>query len=538
MSDASVSTADAAPARPSLDRKAHPLGLIAFLLVLLGGLAFAGYSIFRDTANVGEPLAIGAFGFLGLALLIALGFEFVNGFHDTANAVATVIYTHSLPPLVAVVWSGIFNFIGVMVSAGTVAYSIVTLLPVELILNVGSAAGYAMIFSLLLAAIIWNLGTWAFGIPNSSSHALIGSIMGVGLANQLMAPAGQAVSGVDWSQATNIGIALLFSPIVGFVFSMLLLWLMKFVIRSKKLYTEPKDNNPPPAWIRGLLILTCTGVSFAHGNNDGQKGMGLIMLILIGVAPTAYALNRTMDDNATPAFEKTVSAGQQVFIAHDNKAPVVTIDAARTTINTALKTKKVNDPAVFASLATVSGNIATEVKNYGAIQKVPAAVTGNLRNDMYLVAAATSSLNKGKAFTGTDAKAVSALQKSMESGTRFIPAWVKIAVALALGLGTMVGWKRIVVTVGEKIGKTHLTYGQGAAAELVAATTILGAVFYGLPVSTTHILSSGVAGTMAANGSGLQWSTVRNIAMSWVLTLPAAIALAGGLYWAARQFIH
>ncbi len=543
MSEASVATADAAPARPSLDRKAHPIGLIAFILVLLGGLAFAGYSIFQDTANVGEPLAIGAFGFLGLALLIALAFEFVNGFHDTANAVATVIYTHSLPPLVAVVWSGLFNFIGVMVSAGTVAYSIVTLLPVELILNVGSAAGYAMIFSLLLAAIVWNLGTWAFGIPNSSSHALIGSIMGVGLANQLMAPAGQAASGVDWSQATNIGIALLFSPIVGFVASMLLLWLMKFVIRSKTLYTEPKDNNPPPAWIRGLLILTCTGVSFAHGNNDGQKGMGLIMLILIGVAPTAYALNRTMDDSATPAFEKTVAAGQQMYLAHAQQglaknAPVVTIDAARGTINTALKTKTVNTPAVFAAIATVSGNIATEVKNYGAIRKVPAAVTSNLRNDMYLVAAATSSLNKAKTFTGDDAKASTALQKSMESGTRFIPSWVKIAVALALGLGTMVGWKRIVVTVGEKIGKTHLTYGQGAAAELVAATTILGAVFYGMPVSTTHILSSGVAGTMAANGSGLQWSTVRNIAMSWILTLPAAIGLAAGLYWAARQFIH
>ena len=539
--DVSVA-ASAAPARPHLNAKPNVFGSLLFALVLLGGLAFAGWSVFHDTANVGEPLAIGAFAFLGLALLIALGFEFVNGFHDTANAVATVIYTHSLPPLVAVVWSGVFNFIGVMVSAGAGAYLIVTLLPVELILNVGSAAGYAMIFSLLLAAIIWNLGTWAFGIPNSSSHALIGSIMGVGLANQLMAPAGQATSGVDWGQAVNIGTALLFSPIVGFVCSMILLWIMKFVIRSKKLYTEPQDNNPPPAWIRGLLVLTCTGVSFAHGNNDGQKGMGLIMLILIGVAPTAYALNRTMDNSATPAFVKTVATGQQVFTAHAQqglagKAPVVTVDAARNTINTALKLKKLNDPAVFAAISTVSGNIAAEVKNYGAIQKVPAAATPNLRNDMYLVAAATSSLNKAKAFSGDDAKASTALQKSMEAGTRFIPSWVKIAVALALGLGTMVGWKRIVVTVGEKIGKTHLTYGQGAAAELVAATTILGAVFYGLPVSTTHILSSGVAGTMAANGSGLQWSTVRNIILSWVLTLPAAIALAGGLYWAAREFL-
>ena len=287
-----------------------------FVLILLGGLAFAGFSIFKDTTNVGQPLAIGGFAFLGLALLIALGFEFVNGFHDTANAVATVIYTHSLPPLVAVVWSGFFNFLGVMVSSGAVAYGIITLLPVELILNVGSGAGYAMIFSLLLAAIIWNLGTWAMGIPNSSSHALIGSIMGVGLANQLMAGPGQAASGVDWSQATKVFTTLLVSPLVGFVGSAALLLIMKFLIRSKKLYSAPEGDQPPPVWIRGLLILTCTSVSFGHGSNDGQKGMGLIMLILIGSAPTAYALNRTMPDASAPEFIASAHKAQDVFTAH------------------------------------------------------------------------------------------------------------------------------------------------------------------------------------------------------------------------------
>jgi PiT family inorganic phosphate transporter len=537
MSDVAVSHEP--DIKPALDKKVPAAGGIAFFLALLGGIAYAAWNVFHDTSSVGEPLAIGAFAFLGLALLIALGFEFVNGFHDTANAVATVIYTHSMPPLFAVVWSGFFNFLGVLMSAGAVAYGIIALLPVELILNVGSSAGYAMIFALLLAAIIWNLGTWALGIPNSSSHALIGSIMGVGLANQLMAPAAQGTSGVDWAQAAKIGQALLFSPLIGFVGALLLLLAMKFLIRSKKLYEEPKDASPPPWWIRGLLILTCTSVSFAHGGNDGQKGMGLIMLILIGVAPTAYALNRTMPDTAMPAFFATAEAAQTTFNAHANGTSTVTVAEARATVDKALKTKTVNAPQVYGALSVLTGDIAAQVKSYGAIRKVPAAVTPNLRSEMYMVGAAVAAINKSKDVTlpAPEAKSLKDLQKGMESGTRFIPNWVKIAVALALGLGTMVGWKRIVVTVGERIGKTHLTYGQGAAAELMAAGTILAAEQWGLPVSTTHILSSGVAGSMAANGSGLQWSTIRSIATVWILTLPAAIALAGGLYFIFRHLI-
>ena len=541
MTDAVLGhSAPRAPAADSkFDQKPHAAGIVGFVLVLLAGIAYAGFSIFKDTHNVGEPLAIGAFAFLGLALLIALGFEFVNGFHDTANAVATVIYTHSMPPLVAVVWSGFFNFIGVLVSSGAVAYGIITLLPVELILQVGSGAGYAMIFALLLAAIIWNLGTWAMGIPNSSSHALIGSIMGVGLANQLMAPAGQATSGVDWSQATKVFTTLLVSPLVGFIGSAVLLLVMKTLIRSKKLYTAPEGDAPPPLWIRGLLILTCTSVSYGHGSNDGQKGMGLIMLILIGSAPTAYALNRTMPDASAPAFIASAQKAQQVFGAHANGAPAMDARAARAKVGDAIKTKKVEDPAVYAALASVSGDIAANVQNYGSVRKVAAAATPNLRNDMYLANDAIGLLNKSKTagLAPGDAKALKDFSGGLTKGTRFIPTWVKIAVALALGLGTMVGWKRIVVTVGEKIGKEHLTYGQGAAAEVTAALTILAADNFGMPVSTTHVLSSGVAGTMMANGSGLQWSTVRSIASAWVLTLPAAMAIAGGLYFILRHLV-
>jgi PiT family inorganic phosphate transporter len=539
MTDAALSASAHAPVQSKLSEPSPLAARIVFVVLLAAGLSYGVWSLRSDVSSVGETIEVGVFALLGLALLIALAFEFVNGFHDTANAVATVIYTRSMHPVAAVVWSGFFNFLGVLTSSGAVAYAIVTLLPVELILQVGSQAGYAMIFALLLAAIIWNLGTWWLGIPNSSSHALIGSIMGVGLANQLMAPAGQATSGVDWSQAVKVFQALLFSPVVGFVFSALLLLLMKFTIRKPELYQEPKSDAPPPIWIRSLLIATCTGVSFAHGGNDGQKGMGLIMLILIGAAPTAYALNRTMPDAGAPAFVAAAQQAEAVFVAHSKGAPpTITVDQARYQVGDALRTKSVDRPSVYASLAVLSADVANNVKQYGSIKHVPAAATPNLRNDMYLAGAAVSQLTKGKTvFAKPEAAAMKTFQGDLDTGTRFIPMWVKISVAIALGLGTMVGWKRIVVTVGEKIGKTHLTYAQGASAELVAAVTILGAQLYGLPVSTTHILSSGVAGTMAANGSGLQGGTLRNIALAWVLTLPAAMAIAGSLYFILRHLL-
>jgi PiT family inorganic phosphate transporter len=536
MASKAVHTGALARSHVKLDHKVHPFAAIGFLGVLAAGLIFAGYNIVVDTADSGESLALGAFLFLGLALVIALGFEFVNGFHDTANAVATVIYTHSMPPITAVIWSGCWNFIGVLLSSGAVAYSIITLLPVELILNVGSAGGYAMIFALLIAAVVWNLGTWWLGLPNSSSHALIGSILGVGLANQLLSSSTGGTSGVEWGQAQTVLTTLLISPILGFLGAMVLLWIMKRTIRDPQLYKEPRGKKPPPWHIRSLLVFTCTAVSFAHGGNDGQKGMGLIMLILIGMAPTAYALNRTMPDSSTPAFVQAAASAQQVFSGHAAGMPPMTEKDAPRVLAEALRTHQTDKPEVFAALGIVSGDITTQLQNYGSIRRIPAAATRNLRNQMYLVYDTLRLLTKDgeKARNdfpdGGDAK-LKAYQTLLEKGTRFIPTWVKISVALALGLGTMVGWKRIVVTVGEKIGKTHLTYGMGAAAELMAASTILLAELKGMPVSTTHILSSGVAGAMAGNGSGIQASTVRNIALAWVTTLPAAMAIAGLLYW-------
>ncbi len=539
MSDATLDRAGPFAAKQGTARKGDRSGLpnlssvILFAVLLLGGLGYAVYGLVSAMHEThAAPLAIGTLVLLGLALLIALGFEFVNGFHDTANAVATVIYTRSLAPPIAVVWSGFFNFLGVLVSTGAVAYSIITLLPIDLILNSGSTSGYPMIFALLLAAIIWNLATWAFGIPNSSSHALIGSILGVGLANQLMTPPGVASSGVQWDQAFKVLKSLVFSPIVGFVAAGGLLLLGKLLIRRPELWKAPEGDQPPPLWIRGLLILTCTGVSFSHGGNDGQKGMGLIMLILIGAAPTAFALNRAIPESETPAFVQTSQQAATIFQAHASGAPATDPGHARGLVDTALKTRQLDKPEVYAALASLSTDIATKIRNYGAISHVPAEAVSNVRNDMYLTAEAVRILPKaGGHFPAAEQATLKSYAGDLNHGTRFIPVWVKVSVAVALGLGTMVGWKRIVVTVGEKIGKTHMTYGQGASAEIVAAVTIGMAEAYGLPVSTTHILSSGVAGTMAANGSGLQTRTLRNLALAWVLTLPVAITLAGVLYW-------
>jgi PiT family inorganic phosphate transporter len=519
---------------PHLDASLHPAGRWIFAALVIGGLAYAGISIVDDTAQVGERLATGALLFLGLALVIALGFEFVNGFHDTANAVATVIYTHAMPAPLAVIWSGVFNFLGVLVSSGAVAYSIITLLPVDLVLHVGSAGGYAMIFALLLAAVGWNLATWAVGLPNSSSHALIGSILGVGVANQMLA-GGSGTAGLDWEQVRKVMSALLVSPLIGFVAAFMLLLVMKRLKPDPVLYAEPKGDQPPPKGIRALLIFTCTAVSFAHGNNDGQKGMGLIMLILIGCAPTAYALNRTLPAQETPAFLRAADAAELAF---RRQAQGLAPDpaAARVALTDALRLRHIEGARTFAALAALSDDVSHRIASHGSLGRVPAAETPNLRNDMYLVLDASILAKQSKqtrtVMTAAELDAVDAYDKKLQDGTRYIPGWVKVAVALALGLGTMVGWRRIVVTVGERIGKTHLTYGMGAAAELVAASTILLAVKFGMPVSTTHILSSGVAGASVANGAGLQARTVRNMVLAWVLTLPAAMLLSGTLYWA------
>lgn len=443
-----------------------------------------------------------------VALAVALGFEFVNGFHDTANAVATVIYTNTMSPRRAVLWSGLCNFAGVYLGGTAVAFSIVRLLPVDLLVAIGSSSGMAMVLALLSAAILWNLGTWYLAIPASSSHTLIGAILGVGLAHSSMG--GRFGSGVNWGEASLVGLSLLISPMVGFALAAVLLLVMKAVWKDPVLFEPPRGEAPPPPWIRGTLFATCTGVSLAHGSNDGQKGIGLIMLILIGILPTDYAL----DLQAEPA---RIERAREAALGLD-----------RLLADRAGGGDATRDPLLRERLGELSEDLAG-VRRFA---EVPRETRWEIRTDILRIDDAWDELLRDGAdgFSPAESQRAEHLRGELRSLINYAPTWVIAAVALALGLGTTVGWKRIVVTVGEKIGKVHLSYAQGAAAEVVAMTTIGLADFGGLPVSTTHVLSSGVAGTMAANQSGLQLATVRSIALAWVLTLPATMFLSAVLF--------
>ena len=435
--------------------------------------------------------------FLLFALTIAFGFEFINGFHDTANAVTTVIYTKSLPATPAVIYSGFLNFLGVMVGGTSVAFSIVNLLPVDLLIDASGGKALVMVLSLLIGGITWNLGTWFIGLPVSTSHTLIGSILGVGIVNSWMN--GDGLSGLNWGQVATVMIALVISPLLGFVLAAIGLITMKLVIRDQRLYTPPVDNNPPPSWVRGILILTCGGVSFAHGSNDGQKGMGLILLVLIGFMPVYYAMD-IHDQHKAKACSEAVLNVKQV-----------------------LATANITDAAILKQ----ADQVLESLDGKTSLAEVSEDKRWEVRKEIYALVVALGKLEK---TTPEISKAIHPLNHIIKSSIEFIPLWVVIGVALSLGVGTTIGYKRIVVTVAEKIGKTHLTFGQGAVAEAVTAATILGAVFFHMPVSTTHVLSSGIAGTMAANNSGVQFETCRKILLAWVFTLPASIILSGTLF--------
>jgi PiT family inorganic phosphate transporter len=433
------------------------------------------------------------------------------------------------------VWSGCWNLLGVLASTGGVAFGVLALLPVELVINVGSGAGFAMVFALLISAILWNIGTWYLGLPASSSHTLIGSIMGVGLANSMLSAGHVFGEGVNWAKAKEVGISLLVSPMVGFVCAAGLLLLCKALIKRADLYRAPDKEKAPPTWIRGLLFLTCTGVSFAHGSNDGQKGMGLIMLILIGVLPGVYALNLDTNPAAIHAIAEQAQTVGDTAALHEPTDPMTPAEASGE-LSAFLKTTGKATDKTFVALGETSRGIASQLAGKTSLNDLAAEDRRALRSNMYLAGETIAKLDKGGKFIDPQERAAAnSFRSKLNPVTKFIPTWVKVAVALALGLGTMIGWKRIVVTVGEKIGKEHLTYAQGASAELVAMTTILAADHLNMPVSTTHVLSSGIAGTMAANHSCLQMDTLRNLLLAWVLTLPVCVLLgaltfSGGLY--------
>ena len=468
---------------------------------------------------------------LVLALAFVLTFEFINGFHDTANAVATVIYTKAMPPHLAVVASGIFNFLGVVLGGIGVAYAIVHLLPVELLINVNTAHGLVMVFSLLTSAIAWNLGTWYFGIPASSSHTLIGSILGVGLANALLTHVSLA-DGVNWQKAIDIGLSLLLSPLAGFAVAALILIGLRRAFADSKMHETPesrmevKGKKKPPFWNRLVLIVSAMGVSFVHGSNDGQKGIGLIMLVLIGIVPAKFVLDL---NSTTYQIERTRDAAihlQQFYERNNDSLSEYLALGKNGTTEMPKKFRcdaKLTEPTIAALLQTLDG-----VTDYNQMDQEKRT---QVRRYLLCLDDTAKKVGKLDGLAKREKADLDKLRKDLTATTEYAPLWVIFAVALALGIGTMVGWKRVVLTVGEKIGKQGMTYAQGMSAQITAAIAIGMANIYSLPVSTTHVLSSGVAGTMVANKSGLQLGTVRTILMAWVLTLPATIALSAGLFW-------
>ena len=468
------------------------------------------------------------FTLLCVCLLCAAAFEFVNGFHDTENAVATVIYTNSLQPWVAVVWSGICNFLGVITGGIAVAMGILNLLPLDALIDTNVYNGIAMILALLLSAIIWNLGTWWLGLPASSSHTLIGSILGVGIAFSFI-PSESGGAAVNWDKAMETGSTLLFSPFFGFFMTFILVKFIAYLSKNQPLlFEEPKREVPPPLWIRTVLILTCTGVSFFHGRNDGQKGVGLVMLILIVILPTYFALNTEI-----PAVE--LRTDLEAISSYSKKVDVDKLPADKA--------------AAFAEFNTFVNSISGVIVTYNESENAAVGTTQAnnrflIRKDIMLIGKTANVLigkEKGD-LAGLTADEVVQFRKhlsGLKRGTDYAPFWVTLMISLSLGIGTMVGWKRIVLTIGEKIGKSHLSYAQGASAELVAASTIALSSSFGLPVSTTHVLSSGIAGSMVATSgvNNLQGGTLKNILLAWVLTLPVCMLLAGGLFLLFRAIL-
>jgi phosphate/sulfate permease len=457
-----------------------------------------------------------------LCLLAACVFEFVNGFHDTANAVATVIYTNSLKPWVAVIWSGIWNFFGVLFGGIGVAIGIINLLPVESLVDQNIGNSLSMVMALLGSAIFWNLLTWYYGIPCSSSHTLIGSILGVGIAYSFLP--GSTETAVNWSKATDIGVSLLASPLFGFSVTIVLMFILRVLTKKTSygdsLFKEPKKKSPPPLWIRIILILTCTSVSYSHGSNDGQKGVGLVMLILIGIVPAYFALNSNIAPSSLTASATKI---ERVITTLDS----TTLSAPdRKTLNQTLLLSK----RLTSSIAHSPSVSSIPEQNRFIVRKDIMIIDGNLKK---LLAKEELRISQ------VDKKLLQGEMTQLKKLTDYSPKWVIIMIATSLGLGTMIGWKRIVKTIGEKIGKEHLTYAQGASAELVAASTIGVSTYFGLPVSTTHVLSSGIAGSMVATKGvkNLQPQTVRNILLAWFLTLPVVLILSGGLYLLFRSIL-
>jgi PiT family inorganic phosphate transporter len=473
--------------------------------------------------NLLDPASALAMGLLIFSLIMVIMFEATNGFHDAANAVATVIYTKSLQPGYAVLLSGIMNFMGVLVGGIAVAYALVELLPAEVLSPPDGGPAVAMLVSLFVAALSWNIGTWWFGLPNSSSHCLIGSLIGVALGNAF-ARSRNIVEGVHWAQLWKVLEALAVSPLLGFALAGALYFLCRKTLHDEHLY-RPVTDKPPIWWMRAILILTCSGVSFSHGTNDGQKSIGLIMLTIIGIFPATYALNPEGKTSLQDMAGITQQA-QPLIEKYGDDRKAAALMAVRS-IESRAHSEHPN-----ADRPTSESDPTTEKQKLEAGPRSANAQTRSaVRDDIYQVISELKHAEEAKGISAGDKKSTQRLAEQLGREVEYAPLWVRMLSAFCLGIGTMIGYKRIVRTLGERLGNIHLTPAQGASAEVVSAVLIGTAGFTGLPVSTTHIVTSGITGTMVTSRAGLQYGMLSRILMAWVFTLPVTILIAGGLYY-------
>jgi PiT family inorganic phosphate transporter len=450
---------------------------------------------------------------LVICLVMVLVFEATNGFHDSSNAVATVIYTQSLKPVQAVIWSGLMNFVGVMVGGISVAYALVEILPPDVLTPPDGSPAVPMLVSIFAAALFWNILTWAFAIPNSSSHCIIGSLIGVAAADAFL-KARSVTQGVDWKQIVSVLKALAISPILGLVFAGGMYAILRLVVRRGHLFEAPQEGQPPVWWLRALLVLTCTSVSFSHGTNDGQKSIGLIMLTIIGLLPAAYALNPE-------------AGGQMTQLSQNASAAIPLIQRYGDDV----KDEALKSAALLQGAGPQLANEALALKNRQAADPQQSVVRAQLRGAVYDVLSELKHVGEASGASSADKAEASQLLKKMAPPVQYAPWWVRVLSALCLGIGTMIGYKRVVRTLGERLGRQHMTPGQGLSAELVGSVLIGTAGFTGLPVSTTHIITSGIAGTMIAGGQGVQGNVLTRIALTWIVTLPVTILLSACLFY-------
>lgn len=516
-----------------------------------------------------------------IALFFVFIYEAINGFHDTANSVVTVIYTCALPARGAVIISGIFNFLGVILSGLSVAYTIIHLLPFHIFTNTNANHILAMIFSILFAAILWNLGTWYLGLPTSSSHTLIGALIGIGLINAIVTHC-SITQGLNIAKLINIFLSLIISPIIGLILAKIIIIILyrywKNTNNYKNIHITPAERaqkigkRQPSLWIRSVLIISAAGVSFSHGANDGQKGIGLIMLLLIGVAPASFVLNMHSNKYVISHTRDAINNFHEYYIQHyhdiKNIVPSEIISMPTSIALNKLKTiipafqEKIkttnnkntvyyNENIFFLDTTTQKKNFFCDLsltltiihdtvllfENLNSYTQLNIDQRSQMRQLLICIIDVLDQIIALPEISYKNKNFIQHLKKTLINTIEYAPTWIIVAVALSLSLGTVIGWKRVSITIGEKIGKKEMTYAQGLTAQLTTAMSIGAASYTGMPVSTTHILSASVTGSMLTQGWGIQKKTIKNILITWILTLPVSIILSSSFYWLILKFL-